>query len=222
MKQHQEAIFSKIDLESWDRKEYFLHYYNDVRCTYSVTVNVDITKIYNRVKEKNLRLYPTLIWWIANSVNHFRFLRFNHDENGDIGYFEEVNPSYTFMPQGSEKFYVLWSKYDQDFRVFYDHCVEVMDTCDTSKMFPMADMPRNCFDISSIPWIEFSAFNLNVFSSGTHLPPIFTTGKLIKVNGIVKLPFSLQVHHSVCDGYHAGQFFTYLQQLADKANNWLN
>ena len=47
MKQHKEVIFSKIDMELWDRKEYFLHYYNDVRCTYSVTVNVDITEIYN-------------------------------------------------------------------------------------------------------------------------------------------------------------------------------
>ena len=36
MKQ-QEAIFTKIDMDSWERKEYFLHYYNDVRCTYSIT-----------------------------------------------------------------------------------------------------------------------------------------------------------------------------------------
>ena len=96
-----------------------------------------------------------------------------------------------------------------------------MDTCDESKMFPMTDMPRNCFDISSIPWIEFTSFNLNVFSTGTHLPPIFTTGKLIKENGRVKLPFCLQAHHSICDGYHAGQFFDYFQNLEDKVNGWL-
>lgn len=49
-------------MDSWERKEYFLHYYNDVRCTYSITVNVDMTEIYSRVKENSLRLYPTLIW----------------------------------------------------------------------------------------------------------------------------------------------------------------
>ncbi|CEM62464.1 Chloramphenicol acetyltransferase [Treponema phagedenis] len=221
MKQSQETLFSKIDIESWERKEYFLHYYNDVRCTYSVTVNVDITEVYNRVKYQSLRLYPTLIWWIANTVNHFEFLRFNHDEDGNIGYYDEINPSFTFMPPNSEKFYVLWCEYDRSFKAFYDRCVEVMDIFNTSKMFPMLDMPRNCFDISSVPWIEFTSFNLNVFSTGTHLPPIFTTGELIKENGRVKLPFSLQVHHAVCDGYHAGQFFAYLQKFADKASDWM-
>lgn len=80
---------------------------------------------------------------------------------------------------------------------------------------------RVLFSQPPIPWIEFTSFNLNVFSTGTHLPPIFTTGKLIKENGRVKLPFCLQVHHSICDGYHAGKLFDYLQNLADKADSWL-
>ena len=78
-----------------------------------------------------------------------------------------------------------------------------------------------CFDISSVPWIEFTSFNLNVFTPGTHLPPIFTTGKLIKENGKVQIPVSLQVHHSVCDGFHAGQCFTYSQKLAHESGNWM-
>ena len=110
MESNNDAIFSIVDIESWERKEYFLHYYNDVRCTYSVTVNVDITEIYSHVKDRNLRLYPTLIWWIANAVNHFEFLRFNRDGDGNIGYYDKVNPSFTFMPFNSDKFHVLWCK----------------------------------------------------------------------------------------------------------------
>lgn len=213
--------FTKIDIDTWDRKEYFLHYYHNVRCTYSVTANIDITEIYRSVKENNLRLYPTLIWWIANTVNHFEFLRFNHDADGNVGFYDVVNPSFTFMPPDSEKFHVLWCRYEADFHDFYDRCLEIMDTCDTGKMFPMDNMPGNCFDISSVPWIEFTSFNLNVFTPGTHLPPIFTTGKLIKENGKVQIPVSLQVHHSVCDGFHAGQCFTYLQKLAHEPGNWM-
>lgn len=221
MEQNQEAIFTKIDMETWDRKEYFLHYYNDVRCIFGVAINIDITEIYSRVKDRNLRLYPTLIWWISNAVNHFEFLRFNHDSDGNIGCYDRVNPSFTIMPQGNDKFHVLWCNYDQSFYTFYDRCVEIMDSCDVSKMFPMEDTPKNCFDISSIPWIEFTSFYLNVFTTGTYLPPIFTTGKLIKEIDKVKIPFCLQVHHSICDGYHAGQFFTYLQQLASEAEKWM-
>lgn len=213
--------FSVVDIDSWERKEHFLHYYNDVRCTYSITVNVDITKIYSYSKECNRRLYPTLIWWIANAVNHFAFLRFNHDEEGNVGYYNMANPSFTVMPKNSDKFRVLWCEYDQSFTAFHDHCVEIIDTCDTDKMFPMEDMPKNCFDISSIPWVEFTSFNLNVFTTETYLPPIFTMGKLRKENGKTTIPLCIQVHHSVCDGYHVGQLINYLQNLADKSDSWL-
>lgn len=215
------ASFTVMDMETWKRREYFLHYYNDVRCTYSMTANIDITEIYHRAKEEGFRLYPVLIWWIANAVNHFDFLRFNHDEEGRVGYYDRVHPSFTYMPPQSDKFHVLWCAYEQCFHRFYDRCVDVMNCCKTDSMFPMDDLPKNCFDLSSIPWVEFTSFNLNVYAPGTYLPPIFTTGKLIKENGSVKIPVCLQVHHAVCDGYHVGLCFSFLQKLAEEAESWL-
>ena len=49
--------FVKKDIDSLPRREYFRHYMDDVRCTYSMTINVDITGLYKRTKEKQLRLY---------------------------------------------------------------------------------------------------------------------------------------------------------------------
>ena len=43
-------VFEKIDKNSWNRKEYFDHYFASVPCTYSMTVKVDITQI----KEKGM------------------------------------------------------------------------------------------------------------------------------------------------------------------------
>ena len=44
-------VFEKIDKNSWNRKEYFDHYFASVPCTYSMTVKVDITQI----KEKGMK-----------------------------------------------------------------------------------------------------------------------------------------------------------------------
>lgn len=85
-----------------------------MRCSYSITANIDITEIYNRAKARSLRLYPTLIWWVANAVNHFEFLRFSHDESGNVGRYSTVHPSFTCMPPQSDRFHVLWTKYDPD------------------------------------------------------------------------------------------------------------
>lgn len=46
-------------MDNWDRKECFEHYYNNAKCTYSLTVDMDITNLYKYIKKHNLRLYPT-------------------------------------------------------------------------------------------------------------------------------------------------------------------
>ena len=40
--------FELIDIESWERKEFYRHFINEVVCTYSVTVNIDITNLKRR------------------------------------------------------------------------------------------------------------------------------------------------------------------------------
>lgn len=57
--------FEKIDLKTWKRGEYFERYMSEIPCTYSLTVKLDITKI----REKNLRLYPTMLYCITKVVN---------------------------------------------------------------------------------------------------------------------------------------------------------
>ena len=37
--------FHPIEKESWDRREYFDHYFTAVPCTYSMTVKLDVTRL---------------------------------------------------------------------------------------------------------------------------------------------------------------------------------
>lgn len=83
--------------------------------------------------------------------------------------------------------------------------------------FPKKDIPPNVFDVSSLPWLNFTGFNLNLYTKGTHLLPIFTIGKYITQGEKTILPFAIQVHHAVCDGYHVAK----LQNLAQKCEEWL-
>ncbi|MEG2191661.1 MAG: CatA-like O-acetyltransferase [Oscillospiraceae bacterium] len=215
--------FNIIDMDNWGRKTHFLHYYKDVKCTYNITCNIDITPLYNRAKAQGAQLYPTLIWLVSQGVNTFDFMRFAKDEQGRLGYYQEVNPSFTSMPHNSENFSCLWTEYSPDFKTFYENCTGIIERySDTKEMIPQVDTPVNCFDISSIPWIEFTGFNLNLHTDGSWLLPIFTTGKLIIEGEKVSLPFSIQVHHSVCDGFHCAKFLEHLQQHANNPQDWLN
>ena len=48
--------FKKVDIENWRRKEYFKHYLENLPCTYSMTVKLDITKLKNS-KKSYIRLF---------------------------------------------------------------------------------------------------------------------------------------------------------------------
>ncbi|EMS69533.1 Chloramphenicol acetyltransferase [Ruminiclostridium cellobioparum subsp. termitidis CT1112] len=47
--------FHLLDMENWERREYYTHYINEVVCTYSITVDMDITGL------EGQKLYPAML-----------------------------------------------------------------------------------------------------------------------------------------------------------------
>ncbi len=64
----------------------------------------------------------------------------------------------------------------------------------------------DCYNVSMIPWETFDGFNLNLPQGNDYLLPIFTIGKYHYEKGKYLLPLAIQVHHSVCDGFHICRF----------------
>ena len=47
-------MFHKIDMETWERKEYYHYYINFIKSKYNLNIDMDITKLLKLVKEKKL------------------------------------------------------------------------------------------------------------------------------------------------------------------------
>ncbi|MDS0098383.1 CatA-like O-acetyltransferase, partial [Enterobacter hormaechei subsp. xiangfangensis] len=60
-----------------------------------------------------------------------------------------------------------------------------------------------------------SSFNVNVANMRNFFAPMFTFGKYYNQDEKVLLPFAVQVHHSVCDGFHVARMINELQELCD-------
>lgn len=214
--------FNRIDIEKWNRKEYYIHYMNELRCTYSLTVNIDITGLRAAVKKLGKRIYPVQIYMIATVVNQYEEFRMDTDSDGELGYWSEVNPCYTVFNKDSETFSSIWTNYNCVFSLFYDSCIEDIDRYSQSaSLRPKLNEPSNSFTISALPWVNFTGFNINVFNEGRYLPPIFTIGKFIETGTSVLMPLSIQAHHAVCDGVHVGRFVQALQELSSNYEEWL-
>lgn len=210
--------FDHIDLEAYPRREHFEHFF-ELQLTYSVTVSIDVTELIASLKARGLRVYPTQIWMLAEIVNRTPEFRMSVDPEGQLGLFDLLHPLFTVFNDRTETFSSLWTAFSADFSQFYDAAVATIVQYNTGAYLPQSDLPINALNVSSLPWLEFSAFNLNMPSDYTL--PIFTIGRHSVVNGRTSMPLAIQVHHAVCDGFHLGKFVDNLQRLVDRHDDWL-
>ncbi len=206
-------MFKLIDTSSWKRKPYFDHYFNQIRCTYSITVNINITNVLSFKDRNKVKLYPLLIYVISKAVNKYEEFRTAINDRGEIGVWETLSPCYTVFHKDSESFSNIWTEWNDDLNLFLSNFEQ------DSKRFGQIDRidakpntPANVFPISSLPWTTFTGFNLNIFADGTYLLPIFTYGKYFKDGNRYLIPLSIQVHHAVCDGFHVSRLINEIQQ----------
>lgn len=211
-------MFKPIDTNSWKRKPYFDHYFNQIRCTYSITVNIDITNVLSFKDRNKVKLYPLLIYVISKAVNKYEEFRTAINDRGEIGVWETLSPCYTVFHKDSESFSNIWTEWNDDLNLFLSNFEQ------DSKRFGQIDRidakpntPANVFPISSLPWTTFTGFNLNIFADGTYLLPIFTYGKYFKDGNRYLIPLSIQVHHAICDGFHVSRLINEIQQECSKS-----
>ncbi len=214
-------MFHKIE-NPWPRQAHFQHYMHNVRCTYSLTVQIDLTKLRYALRKNGIKAYPAQIYMLATAVNHFPEFRMGLSETGEPGYWDVMHPSYTVFRSETKTFSSIWTPYRKEFSLFYQSFEEdVVRYGKLPAIFPKTGIPPNAFNVSSVPWIDFTAFNLNVYAEGTHLSPIFTVGKYMEQDGKTLMPLAMQLHHSACDGYHAGQFIEVVRTMAQESQHWL-
>lgn len=159
---------------------------------------------------------------VTKAVNNNIAFRTCFNSQGELGYWEKVNPSYTIFNEESETFSSIWTETSDIFNQFYkDYETDLKKYKGKIGLFPKSPIPENTFPISMIPWSSFTSFNLNINNGGNFLLPIITAGKFVQKGNAIFLPVSLQIHHAVCDGYHAGLFMNYLQSFADESHDWL-
>ncbi|MCI5774331.1 MAG: chloramphenicol acetyltransferase [Erysipelotrichaceae bacterium] len=201
--------FKQINLQTWERKERYEHFMHEVICSYATTVELDITNL------KGLRLYPTLLYLLTKSVNdlvQFRTSLFNDQPI----IFDQMHPAYTIFNKETKQFSNIWTSFSNDYQTFvnsYEN--DVVRYQDCTSFSPKPDRPFNTFDVSMIPWLNFTSFNLQVINDGKYLLPIFTIGKYQDIGNKRIIPLAIQVHHAVCDGYHVAAFVNTLQEYID-------
>ena len=70
-----EMTFERIDMEQWPRREHYRYYNEQIRTSYEMNVELDVTKLRKRCLKKGIHFYPAMMYAIMYSINHHENFR---------------------------------------------------------------------------------------------------------------------------------------------------
>ena len=67
-----EMTFERIDMEQWPRREHYRYYNEQIRTSYEMNVELDVTKLRKRCLKKGIHFYPAIMNLMVTSENNNR------------------------------------------------------------------------------------------------------------------------------------------------------
>lgn len=204
-----------IDLETWDRKDYFDFFSGFQDPNYSVTANVNLEGFYNYVKLNGLPFFASLIFITVNTINRLDNFKLRIRDDKLVKH-DVINPIFTVMTP-KKLFNFCKSKYMDNYDDFIE-CVLLESERSKNGSLSIENNADedDCIYITSLPRISFTQITHPIFGKATSSVPVITFGKYFDENGRKKLPLSIQANHCLVDGIHMAEFFEVFQQLLNE------
>ena len=202
-----------INMNTWKRADIFNFYQNVDYPFFSVSFKVDITKFAARLKEASLPFYHSMIFAMATSANNIDAFRYRLVDDHVVK-FDMIHPSFT-EDADDNLFKIVQVDLGTDLRDFVKRA-QAADLNQTSFLTPGGENRKDVYYMTSIPWVPFMQFTNPVSLKNDDLVPRFAWGKFTKEDGSTMMPVSLQLHHSITDGRHAGLFYEAFSAYLDR------
>ena len=192
---------TKLNIESWNRKEHFRFFSAFDDPFFGITTNVDFTTIYLEAKHDSQSFFLYSLHHILTKANETDEFKLRIEGGNSVVKYDTIHVSPTI---GRE---------DGTFGFIQQAIQEITRVKNSTGLsFSKNTGREDVIRYSSIPWFSFSEMKHAVsFKNGDSVPRI-STGKLIDTNGKMLLPISICAHHGLMDGKHIAQFLNKLSE----------
>ncbi|MEM7658418.1 MAG: chloramphenicol acetyltransferase [Bacteroidota bacterium] len=209
----------QIDLSTWNRRKHFAYFNSLDYPPYNLTANVDITALHGFAKAQAWSLFRCTMYITCRAANEIEAFR-QRVREGQVVQHEAVHPSYTSMTK-AQVFSFTEADYHPDPQVFFANC-DAGEAAVAEEAMIADDQHRDDYlFLTSIPWVHFTSFVHPVHISGVDSVPRISWGKYLWIQDRLQLPLSMQAHHALVDGWHMGQFFQKVEEMAAKPGDYL-
>jgi len=211
--------YKVIDLDTYLRKDHYLHFRNMNDPFITMSVNLDITKYYENYKKNRYPFFLYIQYAVIEAANSVKELRQRIKDNQIIEY-EYCGSSYTVAREdGTYRYcnvlcnmpldeYFKIAKEKQEKAIRQENLVEEED-------------PESYFFVSCLPWTSYASLEFPKPDNSFSVPNIswgkYYSENYIDDNGNIqkryKLPITIMVNHALVDGKHVCDFFNRLADI---------
>jgi len=202
-----------IKLEGWPRREHYLFFNGFDYPYFNLCADMDITHFLPMIKERNISFTAAIMYLVARVANSIPEFRQRIREDGPIEH-EVVHPSATILSK-NDLFTFCTVIYKEDFLAFTRETEEEILRIKIEPSLEEKIKDDSMLFMTSIPWVSFTGFTHPVKLSPADSVPRFAWGKFKKEGDKVVMPLSVQGHHALMDGLHAGLYYEEFQRILD-------
>ncbi|OGO79345.1 MAG: chloramphenicol acetyltransferase CAT [Clostridiales bacterium GWB2_37_7] len=216
------TTFHPIDVDNWERKQYFYYFTKMLPTGYSVSIEIDITNTYHMVKKHDRKFFAVYLYIVSKLISEQQEFRISN-KSGEIGYYEVLHPTYASFHQDDKSMSNMWTEYSPDFEVFYENYMKDQNQyANNHGILAKPDIPpQNSCMIGMLPWIQFTSYTPIPYAPLNNYFPIIQAGRFIDREEKKYMPISITAHHAVADGYHVGLFLEKLQTAMLNPEEWM-
>jgi chloramphenicol O-acetyltransferase type A len=205
----------EFDVENWNRQaQYnFFNTYEDP--FFNITANLEVANLCKYCKQHQLSFSLACMYVAiksANEITEFK-LRFKNDK---VYLFDSINIGSTILNDDLTfsfcdfLFLPCISEFDANGKL-------VLENHKKGIVFNEQEDQLGIIHCSTIPWISFTGFkHARNGNEGLQGIPKVVFGKIFTENDIKKIPFSVEVHHALMDGYHVGLLYEKMQKFINE------
>jgi chloramphenicol O-acetyltransferase type A len=206
---------TRIDQNSWPRRDYFRYFGGFDDPFFGVVVNVDCTAAYDYCKKHDVSFFLYYLYQSAKAVNQVENFRLRIID-GDIYLFDLVHPSTTVARQDNSFGFALF-EYTDDFEAFCINAKKQIAEVQTYSGLHIEENVRrvDVVHCTTTPWFSFTGFKHEKSIRNGDSIPKFAFGKFFEQGGRKMMPVSINANHGLVDGYHVGKYLELFQEGLD-------
>lgn len=203
----------EINVDTWARKTQFNFFKNFEDPFFNLVANVDVSKLLDYCKKEKISFFLASLHLSGQAVNAVQGMRLRMKDD-KVYDFDKIHIGSTvFRPDTTFSF--AHFPFDDDLHAFCSRSDKI-----AKRQIAIGGMedPPGMLDVvyySVVPWVHFTGLKHPQKAGRFDSIPRIVFGKYQKQDEKWMMPVSVEVHHSLADGYHVGQYFIEFQQRID-------